>query len=71
MKKLKIKSKSHVPWVRDHLTDQPYLEIEIFDEEVLFDILKIDPAAKELKSECIFVSKEATRKLGKWLLDNC
>lgn len=71
MKKLQIKSKSHVPWVRDNLPEQPYLEVEVFEEEIVIDIQKVDQAAKELYSECIFVSREDGLKLGKWLLENC
>ena len=71
MKKIQFKSKSHVPWVRDNIPDQPYLEIEVFDEEIMLDIQKVDPIAKELKSECIFISREDGHQLGKWLLENC
>lgn len=70
MKKIKIHSKSHVPKTREQLIPHPYLEVEIFEDEVLFDILKVDSDAKELESECIFLSRQDALKLGKWLYLN-
>jgi len=70
MKKIKIHSKSHVPWMREKKFPHPYLEIEVFEEEVLFDILKVDSSAKELQSECIFLTRQDAHRLGHWLLEN-
>jgi len=70
MKKLKILSKTHVPWMKEQKFPHPYLEVEVFDEEVMFDILKVDSTAKELESQCIFLSREDAMKLGKWLYQN-
>jgi len=46
--------------------DPPFLDVEVFKKEVLFDIGKRNQI-NELTSECIFISREDAKKLGEWL----
>ena len=68
MNKIKFISKTKESWERKGKFDPPFLEGEIMDEEVMFDIGRRDQI-RDLKSECIFLSKEDAKRLGEWLLD--
>jgi len=68
MNKIKFISKTKESWENEGKFDPPFLEVEIMDEEVMFDIGRRDQI-RDLKSECIFLSKEDARKLGNWLVE--
>lgn len=69
MQKIKFISKTQESWEKDEEFDPPFLEIEVFEKEVLFDIGRRNQI-NELTSECIFISREDAKKLGEWLVSN-
>ena len=64
---MKFISKTQESLEKDGEFDPPFLEIEVFEKEVLFDIGRRNKI-NELTSECIFISREDAKKLGEWLI---
>jgi len=68
MNKIKFISKTKELLQKEGKFDPPILEISKVGEKVLFNIGTRDEI-NELTSECIFLSKEDARRLGKRLIE--
>jgi len=67
MNKIKFISKTKDSWKREGQFDPPFLEVSKEGDEILFDIGTRDDI-NELKSECIFLSKDDAIRLADWIL---
>ena len=67
MQKIKFLSKTKEGWEKDGQFDPPFIEVEVFEKEAMFDIGRRNEI-NELTSECIFISRDNAKKLSDWLI---
>ena len=69
MKTIKFISNTKEGWETDGEFNPLFLEITKEETEYCFDVGKRDEI-NDLKSSCIFISKDKARKLAEWILRN-
>jgi len=67
MKTIKLISNTKEGWETDGEFNPPFLEVTNEETEYCFDIGKRDEI-NDLKSNCIYISKDKAKELAKWIL---
>ena len=65
--KIKFISNTKESWEKGGKFDPPFLEVTKEETEYCFDIWTRDKI-NDLKSSCVFISKEKARELADWIL---